>query len=170
MKALSIQQPWAWAVVTGRKSIENRPWRTHFRGRLLIHAAKRSQYLGQFGEGEPPRDQLAFGAIVGSVEVYDCVPVADVHGQRHAQGPYCWLLRDPQAFDVPVPFSGQQSLFNVPDDFAPIAPADLLDLAAIRQRRDAGERWAALAAEAGLKESTLRGRMYRAGYLTTRAV
>lgn len=41
MKALSIRQPWAWAILHAGKRIENRDWRScHYRGPLLIHAAK----------------------------------------------------------------------------------------------------------------------------------
>jgi hypothetical protein len=40
MKAVSIKQPWEYLVVTGAKLIENRTWRTSWRGPLLIHAAK----------------------------------------------------------------------------------------------------------------------------------
>jgi hypothetical protein len=41
VKALSIRQPWAWAILHAGKRIENRDWRScHYRGPLLIHAAK----------------------------------------------------------------------------------------------------------------------------------
>ncbi len=39
LPVLSIRQPYAWAVVHGIKDIENRSWRTHYRGPLLIHAS-----------------------------------------------------------------------------------------------------------------------------------
>lgn len=47
MKALSIKQPWASLICTPRqdnpllgiKDIENRTWRTHFRGKIYIHAS-----------------------------------------------------------------------------------------------------------------------------------
>lgn len=39
-KALSLRQPWAWAVVHGYKDVENRSWSTKHRGPLLIHASK----------------------------------------------------------------------------------------------------------------------------------
>src|SRR5688572_4676832 len=39
MKALSLRQPWAWAVVHGGKRVENRGWTTDYRGPLLIHAS-----------------------------------------------------------------------------------------------------------------------------------
>lgn len=41
MKALSIHQPWAWLIVNGYKDIENRSWRTNYRGPVLIHASSR---------------------------------------------------------------------------------------------------------------------------------
>ena len=34
MKALSIQQPWAWLIAHGKKDVENRTWATAFRGGL----------------------------------------------------------------------------------------------------------------------------------------
>lgn len=39
MKALSLRQPWANAVLHLGKTIENRRWNTSFRGEFLIHAA-----------------------------------------------------------------------------------------------------------------------------------
>ena len=38
MKAISIKQPWASLIAHGIKDIENRTWRTNYRGRVLIHA------------------------------------------------------------------------------------------------------------------------------------
>lgn len=38
MRALTIQQPWAWAIATQGKDIENRTWKTPYRGLLAIHA------------------------------------------------------------------------------------------------------------------------------------
>lgn len=38
--ALSIRQPWLWAILKAGKRIENRKWKTSYRGPLLLHAAK----------------------------------------------------------------------------------------------------------------------------------
>ncbi|MCP4687042.1 MAG: ASCH domain-containing protein, partial [Desulfobacterales bacterium] len=46
MKALSIRQPWAWLIANGYKDIENRSWRTSFRGEFLIHAGKKFDGAG----------------------------------------------------------------------------------------------------------------------------
>lgn len=48
MKALSLRQPWLWAILEGApsegvvtpKRIENRRWNTAYRGEILLHAAK----------------------------------------------------------------------------------------------------------------------------------
>ncbi|WDF45271.1 ASCH domain-containing protein [Chryseobacterium sp. KACC 21268] len=39
IKALSIKQPWASLIAHGIKDIENRTWKTNFRGRIYIHAS-----------------------------------------------------------------------------------------------------------------------------------
>lgn len=41
MKALTVQQPWAWAIVHGGKTIENRTQAWKYRGPLAIHAGAR---------------------------------------------------------------------------------------------------------------------------------
>lgn len=38
MTALSIRNPWAHAIIAGLKPVENRSWRTNFRGRFVVHA------------------------------------------------------------------------------------------------------------------------------------
>lgn len=55
MKALSIRQPWAWAILNAGKRTENREWKypAKYRGPVLIHAAAgctRDEYLNA-GEG-----------------------------------------------------------------------------------------------------------------------
>jgi hypothetical protein len=39
MLALSVRQPWAWAIGRGHKRVGNRDWDTRFRGTLAIHAS-----------------------------------------------------------------------------------------------------------------------------------
>jgi hypothetical protein len=40
VKVLSVQQPFAWAILQGLKKVENRSKLTHHRGPLLIHSGK----------------------------------------------------------------------------------------------------------------------------------
>ena len=68
MKALSIRQPWAEMIVTGKKSIEIRSWRPvrmELPQKILIHAGKKVD-RGAFstaGVGQ----SLAKGAVIGEV-------------------------------------------------------------------------------------------------------
>lgn len=39
-RALSIRQPWLWAIINAGKRHENRSWSTKFRGPVCLHAAK----------------------------------------------------------------------------------------------------------------------------------
>ena len=103
--------------MNGLKPIENRTWPTDFRGPLQIHAGKS---LDEFQGGSdysalllglPPMGELAFGAIIGTVDVVDCVPVAEVLGQPFAEGLWCWLLLNPRHIG-PIPCKGMLGLFD----------------------------------------------------------
>lgn len=39
MKTITIKHPWAQLICMGIKDVENRTWKTNYRGRLLIHAS-----------------------------------------------------------------------------------------------------------------------------------
>ena len=62
MKALSLKQPYAELVVSGRKIIELRKWNTKFRGEFLVHASKKpdEKVMKEFGF-----DSLPLGCVVG---------------------------------------------------------------------------------------------------------
>lgn len=115
LKALTIRQPWASLTAYGIKAIETRSQRMNYRGELLIHAGKggtgidpksgygvgnydddeslwRMTYDGEFGYevvGKAPR-----GAIIGAVQVTDCVRIVE------DQGPHFTPFNGPQDPDV----------------------------------------------------------------------
>lgn len=49
MKALSIKQPWASLIAQGIKDIENRTWKTSYRGRIYIHASGKFAWTSSEG-------------------------------------------------------------------------------------------------------------------------
>lgn len=113
MKALSIQQPWAWLIIHGGKNVENRTWSTTFRGRFLIHAAKKFdhvafQRLCAGGEKLPAKESFLRGGIVGSVELVD---VVKSFRSKWFYGPYGFMLRDPRAVPF-VPMNGRLGFFK----------------------------------------------------------
>lgn len=86
MKALSIKQPWAYLIASGIKDIENRTWKTNFRGRIYIHAsAKMANFwltpqssivdkeINKISINDYESTTGLFSAIIGEVDIVDCV-------------------------------------------------------------------------------------------------
>lgn len=129
MKALSIRSPWWWYILHDGKDIENRDWPTKFRGRVLIHASKwwnmeevgydfsTADRIAGTQHRDSPTTVLAIGGgrghIVGSIEIVDCVTES---ASPWFFGEYGFVLRNPVAFERPVPFRGALGFFEVPDD------------------------------------------------------
>lgn len=113
MKAITIKQPWASLIVSGQKDIENRTWKTSFRGRVLIHAGMKSDnhwdspvyekvdsFLREISKGGTDWSNYHHGAIIGSVEIVDCVRN---HPSVWAEkGVWNWVLANPIKFGRPV--------------------------------------------------------------------
>lgn len=98
MKIISVKQPWASLIVNGLKDIENRDWRTHHRGPVLIHASSRqdpeatdAELRRRFGVGIPKH--LPKGGVIGIVDIVDCV---DDHHSKWFVGKYGFVLRKPR--------------------------------------------------------------------------
>lgn len=120
VKALTVCQPWAWAIMAGLKRVENRSWRTEYRGPLVIHAGKSRRFLCERlpdGTGVD-EGRLVFGVILGVVEMVDCLWADDASlaGDPFVEGPWCWVLREPRVLAEPVMYRGQQNLFDVPSE------------------------------------------------------
>lgn len=133
MKALTICQPHAHFIAHGPKRVENRTWRTDYRGPLLIHAGKSRKYLRGCGTAHifrcyglaPPSADTAmpFGAIIAVCDLIDCVRLQDVHHDHPGvcptdfiEGPWCWIIDHVRRLPEPIPFTGRQMLFDVPDE------------------------------------------------------
>lgn len=85
--ALSVRQPWAYALAMGWKPVENRSWRVLtpqrlHRGAFCIHASKgmtrreyeeAAEFFDELGYTCPPPDELKRGGIVGQARIVDIV-------------------------------------------------------------------------------------------------
>ena len=119
MKILSVRNPWAWLLVAGHKDIENRTWRTSYRGPLLIHASlgadpenfmpKQREWIEESGIVIPDDNDLPRGAIVGSVTLTDVWDKKKFErpGLRWFEGPYGFKMEDPVEFEKPIQWRGQ---------------------------------------------------------------
>ena len=116
MRALTIKQPWAWAIIMGHKDIENRKSWTNVRGTILIHAGKQFDPLGfqsLWEEGlisKLPKPPLPQGAILGTVTIADCIKGYD--SEWAERGYWQWVLRDPREFRSPIECTGAQGFFT----------------------------------------------------------
>jgi hypothetical protein len=127
-KCLSMRQPWAWAIVEAGKFIENRSWRTQYRGPLLIHAGLDIDCFGAMDLRRylnRPLDEcrLPRGGIVGVATLVDCVDKADT---VWFCGPRGFVLAN--AMPLPfVPMRGSVGIFDVPKENLSSIEAELVD-------------------------------------------
>jgi hypothetical protein len=79
VRALSIRQPHAEAIMRGVKKIEFRSRPTNVRGRVFIYASlgrysakDESEMMADYGIKDVTCDELPRGVLIGSVELFDC--------------------------------------------------------------------------------------------------
>lgn len=143
MKTISIKQPWASLIVKGIKPIENRTWPTKYRGRVLVHAGAKPEkepykifsesqfdFLNEEGREHQLFEVFDYyknnGAIIGSVEIVDCVINhesiwADKRSELfllNNKAIYNWVLANPIKFPEPIPAKGKLSFWDYPNILA----------------------------------------------------
>lgn len=139
MKAITVQQPYASLICQGIKDIENRSWRTHYRGPVYIHASAKAAKLifeqpdqatiqeiiiaTMLGEVE---NQDLFSCIIGQVDIIDCVTNYPSFWATKSEGvlvgnkffykdkpTYNWVLANPVLFKKPIMnVKGKQSFWK----------------------------------------------------------
>jgi len=133
MKALSIKQPWAWLICAGYKDIENRSWlfsilpywanREMKPIRIYVHTGSSKAdmtkealawILNRLSNRQSAQlmlayNQLAFGSIIGEVDVTGCVKESD---SPWFVGPYGFVLANPTLYKEPIPCRGRLGFFN----------------------------------------------------------
>ncbi len=151
MKALSLTQPWASAVVEGFKEYETRSWATKYRGPIAIHASKgfprvAKALLGLEDDADEPMphirgtmnrppEEMPTGAILGIVNITDCQETWAMMRQEfisegeHAfgdwePGRYAWKLEGVIWLSRPVPAKGSLGLWTVPPDIEKLVNED----------------------------------------------
>lgn len=117
MKALSVRQPWLYAILALGKRIENRTWYTDYRGPLLLHASRTFDWRGREvlirdGYHLPPAQEMPRGAIIGVAMLRGVQRFDPFHPEPWAEGPFCWYLVEPAPLP-PTPWIGRTGLFDV---------------------------------------------------------
>lgn len=141
MKAITIWQPWASLLVSGKKKYETRSWATPYRGPIAIHAAKRPvrqtidalvadrgagwltlDYFDSLFMRHGELNQLPIGAIVGTAILTRCNLVTEAFVAKltpmelalgdFTLGRYAWEFHGMIPVDPPVPVKGMQGLWE----------------------------------------------------------
>lgn len=120
--AISVRQPWAWAIVHGGKPVENRTWRKGnpalgFRGPCCIHASQgmtraeyeeASEFMASIGVHCPDASELQIAGIVGVTTIVDIVTEMN---SPWFFGPKGLVLKDSQPVDF-IPAAGALGFFK----------------------------------------------------------
>jgi hypothetical protein len=139
-RALTVKNPWAWAIIHAGKDVENRSRPTSHRGRLYIHAGKgyasdalkfpafSTLDLDFDVTGETRRGIDVRGLVIGTVDVIDCHSARDCwtgweakDGETHEErcsewameDHYHWVLADPRPLATPFPARGQLGIWRL---------------------------------------------------------
>ncbi len=145
MQALSVPQPWAWAIARGHKTYLNQAADTCYRGPLAIYASFRAETTSvqdqavREANGNSADPVAAIGGIVAVVSL-EGVCTAGISrracgcGQWAFPGSYHWRVADPRPLRLPVLALGQPGLWEL----SPAVAAGVARMA--RMARLSGER------------------------------
>lgn len=140
-KAITVIQPWATLLVTGKKHIETRTWKTSYRGEIYIHAGMRDPLFGisamsdegwsralislGLAESFNRFEKFPTGVIIGKTNLVNCLRIDELTQKLIREqnpdeylfgdftpGRYAWMMEDPVIFDMPIPASGKQRIWN----------------------------------------------------------
>lgn len=127
MYALTLWQPWCYAMVHLGKRVENRPWhpprwligqRIALHAGATLHADSFEALLHLLPEDLDPK-ALPIKAVCATARLMRVVTSPDDLPDDQRQwfvGEYGWVLDELVAFGAPVPCRGFQKLWRLPDD------------------------------------------------------
>ncbi len=122
MNCLSVCQPYANLIVSGKKTIELRNWNTNFRGEFLVHAPTTIKQTDC--QRLKISKKLVTGAIIGKVEIYDVKKYNSksevkndykkhLASENFFDRKYGFLLKNAKTFRIPITSKGKLGFFDV---------------------------------------------------------
>jgi hypothetical protein len=117
MKVLSLKQPFAELIVSGKKKIELRNWNTTFRGEFLIHASLQpdKSAMERFGFSEVPLGKIVGKAILVDVKKYSNESEHNADRNKHladtSWGKFGFVLENAQRIN-PISAKGKLGFWN----------------------------------------------------------
>jgi len=128
MKAISVQQPFAYEILSGRKSIEVRTWDTLHRGDLLVCSSGKPALFKE--DMEELEEEYGCTFLLG--HALCVIRIADVRYMKKGDEEkalvdeidpeaYSWVLEDVRPV-IPFPVKGKPGLFEVDNSLVRISP------------------------------------------------
>ena len=119
---MSVSQPFADLIISGKKTIELRNWNTNFRGEFLIHSPIKIRKKDC--KRLKINQKLVTGSIVGKATLYDVKKyqtakevMMDKKYHLASKDSYSkkfgFLLKNSKQFRIPIPWKGQLGFFDV---------------------------------------------------------
>ncbi|MEX2192448.1 MAG: ASCH domain-containing protein [Nitrosarchaeum sp.] len=135
MKCLSISQPFADLIVSGKKTIELRKWNTNFRGEFLIHAPIKIKI--EDCKRLKITKKLVTGVIIGKAELYDVKKYNSSKEVKNDQKfhfasknfqdkTFGFKIKNVKPLRIPIPWKGQLGFFDVELSKARIKNKDIV--------------------------------------------
>jgi len=128
IKALTLWQPYAQAIVLGLKKYETRSWATKYRGKIAIHSSLKplsKTYLAlaeKYGIQNTPA-KMPLGKVLAICELEDCILMDEefIRAQDQTEidfgdwcaGRYAWKLKIVKILPEPKTIRGYQGLWNL---------------------------------------------------------
>jgi len=119
VRAISVQQPWAFAIARGGKAVFNQSLPTAYRGPLLVHASMRVDLkacdspLIQAAGWNPADPLAAIGAVIATAELTDVCPGSPCEcGPWAEPDAYHWRLSDVRSLPRPIVALGRTDLWE----------------------------------------------------------
>jgi hypothetical protein len=122
LKCLSVSQPFAELIITGKKTIELRKWNTNFRGEFLIHTPLKIRV--EDCKRLKITKKLVTGVIIGKAELYDVKKYNSLieikkdeifhFASKNIQNKnFGFKIRNVKQLRIPIPCKGRLRFFNV---------------------------------------------------------
>ena len=103
-RAISLKQPWANLVATGKKTIETRKWITNYRGTIVICSSQKPSIAPA-------------GYALCTAELYHIEPMKKEHEEKACIKVYprafSWFLKNIKPFKKPIPVKGKLGIFTL---------------------------------------------------------
>lgn len=135
MKCLSVSQPFADLIISGKKTIELRKWNTNFRGEFLIHAPIKIR--AEDCKRLKITKKLVTGVIIGKAELYDVKKYNSSKEIKKDQKfhfasknfqdkTFGFKIKNAKPLRIPIPWKGQLGFFDVELSKAKIKNKDIV--------------------------------------------